>query len=50
MAAALAGQLAAAPLSDVTVPALLALVWRPAPSPALRGFLAHCRQAFRRPG
>jgi DNA-binding transcriptional LysR family regulator len=46
MAAAQAGRLAAVPVSDVSVPALLALVWRPAPGPALRGFLAHCRRAF----
>ncbi len=46
MAAAHAGRLAAAPLSDVTEPALLALVWRPGPGPAVQALLLHCRKAF----
>jgi DNA-binding transcriptional LysR family regulator len=39
--------LAAVPVSDVDIPVLLALLWRPAPSPALRGLLSQCRAAFR---
>jgi hypothetical protein len=45
-AAAQAGRLAAAPLAGVTAPALLALVWRAGPGPAVAGLLRHCRQAF----
>ncbi|MFC8450613.1 LysR family transcriptional regulator [Kitasatospora sp. NPDC057223] len=39
-------RLTAVPLDDVDAPALLALVWRPAPGPALRGLLACGRKAF----
>ena len=39
-------RLIAIPLDDVDTPALLALVWRAAPGPALRGLLACGRQAF----
>jgi DNA-binding transcriptional LysR family regulator len=34
------------PVSDVDIPALLALVWRPTASPALRELLSQCRAAF----
>jgi DNA-binding transcriptional LysR family regulator len=34
------------PIADAVSPALLALVWRPAHSPALREMLTHCRRAF----
>jgi hypothetical protein len=33
------------PLAGVTAPALLALVWRAGPGPAVAGLLRHCRQA-----
>jgi DNA-binding transcriptional LysR family regulator len=36
----------AVPIDDVPIPALLALVWRPKGSPALRAMLPHCRTAF----
>jgi DNA-binding transcriptional LysR family regulator len=36
----------AVPIGDVRIPALLALVWRPKGSPALRAMLPHCRKAF----
>jgi DNA-binding transcriptional LysR family regulator len=38
--------LRAVPVSGVDISALLALVWRPAASPALRELLAQCRAAF----
>ncbi|MFE4657339.1 LysR family transcriptional regulator [Streptomyces hydrogenans] len=38
------------PLADADVPALLALVWRPAHNPAVRTLLNHARQAFGAPG
>jgi DNA-binding transcriptional LysR family regulator len=38
--------LRAVPVADVGVPALLALVWRPAASPAVRALLPHCRATF----
>jgi DNA-binding transcriptional LysR family regulator len=38
--------LRAVPIDGVDIPALLALVWRPAASPALRGLLPHCLSAF----
>jgi DNA-binding transcriptional LysR family regulator len=40
--------LRAVPVSGVDISALLALVWRPAASPALRELLAQCRAAFHR--
>jgi DNA-binding transcriptional LysR family regulator len=46
MAAAHAGPLRAVPVADAGVPAVLALVWKPAPGPALAGLLRHCREAF----
>lgn len=33
-------------IEDIEVPALLTLVWRPAPSPAAEAFLRCCRSAF----
>lgn len=45
MAAAYPG-LEARVIEDVDVPALLTLVWRPAPSPAAEAFLRCCRAAF----
>lgn len=39
-------ELVARPIADVDVPALLAVVWRPKPSPAATAFLRHCRDAF----
>jgi DNA-binding transcriptional LysR family regulator len=38
--------LRAVPVSGVDIPALLAMVWRPAASPALRELVAQCRAAF----
>ncbi|WP_137724935.1 LysR family transcriptional regulator [Prescottella subtropica] len=35
------------PIADTDVDAVLALVWKPAPSPALREFLRHAHRAFR---
>ncbi|MFE6223085.1 LysR family transcriptional regulator [Streptomyces sp. NPDC057854] len=46
MAASYADRLTALPLDDVDVPALLALVWKPAPHPAVHAFLGHARPAF----
>jgi DNA-binding transcriptional LysR family regulator len=40
--------LRAVPIDGVPVPALLALVWRRAGSPAVRALLPHCRAAFGR--
>jgi DNA-binding transcriptional LysR family regulator len=39
-------RLIARPVDDVETPALLALIWRSATSPALRELLVHARQAF----
>ncbi|MDX2291739.1 MULTISPECIES: LysR family transcriptional regulator [Streptomyces] len=50
MAAAHADRLAVLPLEDVDVPALLALVWRPAHHPAVHAFLTHARRSFGAPG
>jgi DNA-binding transcriptional LysR family regulator len=41
------GRLRSVPLGDIGIPALLALVWKPAPGPAAQAFVRHCRQAFR---
>ena len=49
IAAAHADRLHAAVLDDVVTPALLALIWRPSPSPAAAAFLSHCRRAFALP-
>jgi DNA-binding transcriptional LysR family regulator len=46
MAAAQAPRLAALPVDDIDIPALLALIWKPTPSRAVREFLRHCRRAF----
>ncbi|WSB90166.1 LysR substrate-binding domain-containing protein [Streptomyces cellulosae] len=46
MAAAYRDRLTAHVIADAHVPALLALVWRPARTPALRALLTHCRRAF----
>jgi DNA-binding transcriptional LysR family regulator len=46
MAASHSPRLRVLPIDDVDIPALLALIWKPAPSRALREFLRHCRQAF----
>ncbi|MGW4049387.1 LysR family transcriptional regulator [Streptomyces sp. NPDC004779] len=46
MAEAYAGRLTALPLTDADVPALLALVWKPAHQPSVRAFLTHARDAF----
>ncbi|MCW2527763.1 MAG: transcriptional regulator, LysR family protein [Pseudonocardiales bacterium] len=35
-------------ISDIDIAAVLALVWRPGPSPALDELLVHCRRAFGR--
>ncbi len=43
------GRLEALAIEDVPIPALLALIWPEAQSPALREFLRHCRQAFATP-
>jgi DNA-binding transcriptional LysR family regulator len=49
MAAAQAPRLQALPIDDIDIPALLALIWKPAPSRAVREFLRHCRNAFTAP-
>ncbi|MFE5793428.1 LysR family transcriptional regulator [Streptomyces sp. NPDC056503] len=46
MASAYADRLTALPLADVDIPALLALVWKPAHNPAVRALLDHARRAF----
>ncbi|CAL9598761.1 LysR family transcriptional regulator [Streptomyces sp. enrichment culture] len=46
MADAYRDRLTAHVITDAHVPALLALVWRPARNPALRALLTHCRRAF----
>jgi DNA-binding transcriptional LysR family regulator len=40
------GRLEAVAITDVEIAAILALVWRPDPSPALRALLHHARRAF----
>ncbi|MEJ3746204.1 LysR family transcriptional regulator [Actinomycetes bacterium KLBMP 9797] len=39
-------RLTARTIDDVRTPALLALVWRPEPAPAVRALVRHCRDAF----
>jgi len=46
MAAAQAPRLGTRPIDDIDIPALLALIWRPTPSRAVREFLRHGRRAF----
>ena len=46
MAPAQDGRLQALPIADIDVASILALVWRPEPSPALRELLVHARAAF----
>ncbi|MEV7526112.1 LysR family transcriptional regulator [Streptomyces sp. NPDC091371] len=46
MAAACADRLTARVIEDVDTPALLSLVWRPAPGPAVRALVTHAHQAF----
>ena len=48
MAEAQAGRLESLPIGGIGPAAHLALAWRPAPGPALRAFLGHCRAAFAR--
>jgi DNA-binding transcriptional LysR family regulator len=36
----------AVPIDDIAVPAVLALIWRRQPTPAVRALLPHCRHAF----
>ncbi|MEV6355234.1 LysR family transcriptional regulator [Streptomyces hydrogenans] len=50
MATPYTDRLTALPLTDADVPALLALVWRPAHNPAVRTLLDHARKAFGAPG
>jgi DNA-binding transcriptional LysR family regulator len=40
------GRLSALAIDDIETPAVLALLWTTAPSPALRELLPHCRRAF----
>lgn len=49
MAAGFSGRLIPVAIEDIEIPSLLALVWAPGESPALRELLVHCRQAFARP-
>ncbi len=49
MAAAHAGRLRRRPVSGPGATAQLALIWRPAPGPALRELIGHCRRAFAAP-
>jgi len=46
MAPAHDGRLHPLPIADIDVASILALVWRPEPSPALRQLLVHARAAF----
>jgi len=46
IAAAHADRLHARVIDDVGTLALLALIWKPSPSPAAAAFLTHCRRAF----
>jgi DNA-binding transcriptional LysR family regulator len=46
IAAGYAGRLGSAVIDDVPAPAMLALAWKAAPSPAAAAFLADCRAAF----
>jgi DNA-binding transcriptional LysR family regulator len=46
MTAAHGARLRAVPVADAALPAVLALVWKPAPAPAALEFLRCCRQAF----
>jgi DNA-binding transcriptional LysR family regulator len=46
IAAVHAGRLHSMVIEDVEILAHLALIWKPAPSPAAAEFLAHCRRAF----
>ncbi len=46
IAAAHADRLRSAIIADVGIPAELALIWKPSPTPAARAFLTHCRHAF----
>jgi DNA-binding transcriptional LysR family regulator len=39
-------RLQAMPITDCDTPALLALVWKPSPAPAVAEFVRHCRHAF----
>jgi DNA-binding transcriptional LysR family regulator len=41
--------LARVPITGVEVDALLALVWKPTPNPALHELLRHCRRTFHLP-
>ncbi|MDQ0934883.1 LysR family transcriptional regulator [Streptomyces turgidiscabies] len=49
MAADHRDRLTARPIDDVETPALLALIWKSTPGPALRELLVHSRQAFTKP-
>ncbi|HEY6524418.1 MAG TPA: LysR family transcriptional regulator [Solirubrobacteraceae bacterium] len=49
MAAAQDGRLRAMPIADIDVASILALVWRPEPSPALRALLVYAKAAFAQP-
>jgi DNA-binding transcriptional LysR family regulator len=49
MASAQDGRLRASAIADIDIASILALVWRPEPSPALRELLAHAREAFSHP-
>jgi DNA-binding transcriptional LysR family regulator len=46
MATGFSDRLSAVPIAGVDLPSLLALVWSPSPSLALREFLRFARQAF----
>ena len=46
MAAVLSAGLVVLPLDDIALPAVLALIWRPGPGPALAELLRHCRESF----
>jgi DNA-binding transcriptional LysR family regulator len=48
MTTAYQDRLSAIPLIGTPLPALLAVVWSPSPSPALRGFIPRLREAFGR--
>ncbi|HEX3961197.1 MAG TPA: LysR family transcriptional regulator [Trebonia sp.] len=46
MATAYRDRLQALPIEDAGTPALLALAWKPSPSPAVAELIRHCRRAF----
>jgi hypothetical protein len=46
MATAYRDRVRALPVKDAETPALLALAWKPSPSPAVAELIRYCRRAF----